>query len=130
MHMISPVLRSAKRAPTNVRRLNNRKWRHFLLFSRRTFAGARFAERSTGIVISYPYDRYPYTVPWKDALQIRLLLSDNQSEGSFQSKFRGYTIFTFHFTRRTCFFERQWEIVCEWVHMMPLEPIKHKPNVF
>ena len=28
-------------------------WRHFLLFSRRTFAGARFAERSTG----WPYNR-------------------------------------------------------------------------
>ena len=25
-------------------------WRHFLLFSRRTFAGARFAERSTGFL--------------------------------------------------------------------------------
>ena len=36
------MLRSAKRAPANVRRLNNGKWRHFLLFSRRTFAGARF----------------------------------------------------------------------------------------
>ena len=25
-------------------------WRHFLLFSRRLFAGARFAERSTGLL--------------------------------------------------------------------------------
>ena len=39
------VLRSAKRAPANVRRRNTS---HFLLFSRRTFTGARFAERSTG----------------------------------------------------------------------------------
>ena len=46
------VLRSAKRAPANVRRLNNRKWRQ-ILFSRRTFAGARFAERSTDIVLKY-----------------------------------------------------------------------------
>ena len=44
------VLRSAKRAPANVRRLNN-IWRHFLLFSRRTFAGARFAERSTVLIL-------------------------------------------------------------------------------
>ena len=26
-------------------------WRHFLFFSRRTFAGARFAERSTALLV-------------------------------------------------------------------------------
>ena len=32
--------------------------RHFLLFSRRTFAGARFAERSTGVVaVSQTYPK-------------------------------------------------------------------------
>ena len=30
-------------------------WRHFLLFSRRTFAGARFAERSTELYVRYAY---------------------------------------------------------------------------
>ena len=31
-------------------------WRHFLLFSRRTFAGARFAERSTVFWLLHSYD--------------------------------------------------------------------------
>ena len=44
----APVLRSAKRAPVNVRLLYNSSDVIFLLFSRRTIAGARFAERSTG----------------------------------------------------------------------------------
>ena len=39
-----PVLRSAKRAPANVRRLTSE-----ILFSWRTFAGARIAERTTGL---------------------------------------------------------------------------------
>ena len=45
LHREWPVLRSAKRSPTK-----QYLWRHFLLFSRRTFAGARFAERSTGLL--------------------------------------------------------------------------------
>ena len=43
LHREWPVLRSAKRAPANVRRLNNRKWRQ-----RYCLVGERFAERSTG----------------------------------------------------------------------------------
>ena len=49
--MVTSVLRSAKRAPANVRRLN-KKLTSEILFSRRTFAGPRFAERSTGVSFS------------------------------------------------------------------------------
>ena len=44
------VLRSAKRAPANVRQ--QYKMTSDILFSRRMFAGARFAERSTDFSVS------------------------------------------------------------------------------
>ena len=79
------------------------------------------------IVISYRY-----TIPWqkslsKNVLDIRLSLSANQSDWSFESEFSGYTIFTFHFNEEHGYFT-QWEIVCDWFHMMPVEPINWKPN--
>ena len=59
----------------------------------------------------------------EDARDIGLLLSPNQSERSIQSEFSGCTIVTFHFNEEHVLFT-QWEIVCNWFHMMPVEPIK------
>ena len=63
----------------------------------------------------------------EDALEVSLLLSANQSEWSFQSEFSGYTIFTFHFNEENVLFT-QWEIICDWFHMMTVEQIKWTPN--
>ena len=63
----------------------------------------------------------------KDGLEndhdVRSLLSANQSEQSFKSEFSGHTIFTFHSNKEHVLFT-QWEFVCNWFHMMPVEPIK------
>ena len=48
-----------------------------------------------------------------------------------QSKFSGYryTIFANHFKVEHVLFT-QWEIFCNWFHLMPVEPIKWKPNFY
>ena len=53
---------------------------------------------SKNIVISYLY-----TIPWQNTRDVRLLLSANQSERSFQSEFSDKQIHI-PFQRRTCFF--------------------------
>ena len=79
-----------------------------------------------GIAISHLY-----TISWqkfiKDGLEnarnVRFFWSANQSDQSFQSEFSGYTIFIFHFNREHVLFT-QYEIDCNWFHLMPLEQIK------
>ena len=97
------------------------------IISKSWLSCSRILFTSQGIVISYLY-----TIPWQkslskvrleDARDVRLLLS----ERSFQLEFRGWLIFTFHLNeeRVLC---TQWEIVCNWFHMMPVEPIKQTPK--
>ena len=42
----------------------------------------------------------------EEAREVRLLLSDNQSERYFQSEYSGYTIFAFHFNEKHVLFKQ------------------------
>ena len=56
-----------------------------------------------------------------------IVIVSNQPDQSFLSEFSGHTIFTLHFNEKLVL-STQWEIVCNWFHMMPVEPIKYKLN--
>ena len=61
-----------------------------------------------------------YTIPWQNVgldVPRDVSLSANQSEEPFQSEFSRYTMFL----------STQWEIFCNWFHMMPVKP---KSNIW
>ena len=80
---------------------------------------------SQGIVISYlstiPWQNRYLKVGLEDARDTRLFLSVNQSERFFPSEFGDYTNFQFNEDHVLL---TQREIVCNWFHMMSVEPIK------